>query len=165
MELGGSDRAGGRAEAVIEALRLQPHPEGGWYREIHRSSVRVQPDDGRGERSAMTTIYFLLAEGETSRWHRMRSDEIWHLYEGGPLELLIAPPDLTRTERLVLGPALADGRPACTVPAGWWQTARPLGAYVLAGCTVGPGFEFEDFTLVDDEPAAAAVLRRLGGTG
>ena len=150
-----------RVDALIRDLSLAPHPEGGWYREIFRSTATVRPPDGRGDRSALTTIFFLLPSGEISRWHRVRSDEVWHLYEGGPLELTVAPPDLGRLDRIVLSAALDGDGPVHTVPAGWWQTARPLGDYALTGCTVGPGFDFADFTFLDDDPDAAARLRRL----
>jgi uncharacterized protein len=77
-----------RAAELITTLGLQPHPEGGFYRQIFRSAVQVNPMDPRGPRAALTTIYFLLPEGTFSRWHQVASDEVWHLYEGGPLELL-----------------------------------------------------------------------------
>ena len=77
-----------RAAELITRLQLEPHPEGGYYREIFRSSGLVSPADGRGPRAALTTIYFLLPAGIVSRWHRVASDEVWHLYEGGPLEVL-----------------------------------------------------------------------------
>lgn len=150
-----------RAAALIDQLRLEPHPEGGFFRQIYKSSSRVQPADDRPERAALTTIYFLLAEGMHSRWHRVRSDEVWHLYEGGPLELLQAAPDASAVERIVLGPAATTSGPVHVVPAGWWQAARPLSAYVLVGCTVGPGFEFADFSFLRDEPESLARLRRI----
>ena len=123
----------------------------------------------RPPRSALTTIFFLLAAGEQSRWHQVTSDEVWHHYEGEGLELLVAPPTMDRVARLVLGPVSATQRPVYTVPAHWWQAARPLGAYALAGCTVGPGFDFADFRFLRDDaalsqrllaidPAAAALL-------
>jgi predicted cupin superfamily sugar epimerase len=149
-----------RARDLIDGLRLQPHPEGGHYREIHRSTHRVTPPDGRALRAASTGIYFLLAAGEVSRWHRVQSDETWHHYEGAPLELLIATPDGREVRRAVLGRALECDGPACTVPADHWQAARPTGAYALVGCTVAPGFEFADFAFLRDEPDAARVLLR-----
>jgi predicted cupin superfamily sugar epimerase len=109
----------------------------------------------------MTSIYYLLEEGEFGRWHRVRSDEVWHLYEGGPLELLVAPPDLSVVEHRVLDVAGPDAAPVSVVAADWWQAARPLGDYVLAGCTVAPGFEFEDFAFLSDEPLAMERFNRL----
>ena len=77
-----------RAAELIAQLSLQPHPEGGYYREVFRSAGVVTPADGRGARAALTTIYFLLPAGAASRWHRVTSDEVWHFYEGDPIELL-----------------------------------------------------------------------------
>ncbi len=148
-----------RAAELIATLGLRPHPEGGHYGEVFRSTVRVRPSDRDVERVALTTIYFLLTAGQHSRWHRVVSDEVWHFYEGDPLELLRldAGGDLVRRTRL--GPAGSDTRPVAVVPGGSWQAARPLGAYTLVGCTVGPGFEFADFTLLADVPEDAARLR------
>jgi predicted cupin superfamily sugar epimerase len=147
-----------RAQFLIAKLKLQPHPEGGFYREIHRSSLRVQPQDARPLRSAMTTIYFLLAGDAHSRWHCVTSDEVWHLYEGGPLELRIADPQLHRTEVIHLQSVSASNGPVAVVSAGHWQSARPMGDYALVGCTVGPGFEFSDFILLRDSPTLAKRL-------
>jgi len=146
-----------RATWLIGQLALAPHPEGGYYRETWRSSMRVAAS-GRPERSALTTIYFLLAAGSFSAWHRVQSDEVWHWYEGEALELLLAAPDFREVRTVRLGPVAADVAPVATVPAGWWQAARPLGAYTLCGCTVAPGFEFEDFSFLRDEPGASALL-------
>ncbi|MDF1506088.1 cupin domain-containing protein [Roseisolibacter sp. H3M3-2] len=151
-----------RAAALIATLDLRPHPEGGHYRELFRSDARVATDDGRGARAALTTIYFLLAAGAVSRWHRVASDEVWHLYEGGPLELLELDADARTLARHRLAP-VADGDGAgavvLTVPAGRWQAARPLGDYALVGCTVGPGFDFADFAMLADDAAAAPAVR------
>ena len=146
-----------RASELIRTLDLQPHPEGGFYRETWRSASRIR-QSGRPERSALTTIYFLLAEGTFSAWHRVLADEIWHLYEGGPLELLVAAPDFSTLTRHRLGQLQGDERPVVTVATGWWQAARPLGGYALCGCTVAPGFEFEDFMFLRDDPAARASM-------
>jgi predicted cupin superfamily sugar epimerase len=87
------------------------------------------------------------------------ADEVWHFYEGDPLELAIANPDATEIKVVRLGPLTAQGEPVRVVPAGCWQAARSLGAYTLAGCTVGPGFDFADFVLLRDLGAAEATLR------
>ena len=150
-----------RARTLIDELGLQPHPEGGYFREIFRSAATVQPADARSVRSALTTIYFLLPAGAHSRWHRVTSDEVWHLYEGGPLELLVTDPQAQRLQRIVLQPASKDAGPVCTVPAGYWQAARALGDYALAGCTVGPGFEFQDFSFLRDHSALVEALRAI----
>jgi uncharacterized protein len=132
-----------RAQELIETLALAAHPEGGWYRQVFRSEERVTRLHDRADRSALTTIYFLLVEGTYSAWHRVLSDEAWHFYEGDPLELLTRPDPGAPPESTVLD---ATHR-VHVVRARDWQAARPLGAYTLAGCTVGPGFEFGDFEL------------------
>jgi predicted cupin superfamily sugar epimerase len=148
-----------RAQDLIAALGLIPHPEGGYYGELYRSGLSVAPADGRGQRSALTTIYYLLPGGAVSRWHRVQSDEVWHFYQGSALDLWMAPSDGGPASRHRLGPIDGEQRPAHTVPAGWWQAARSTGAYTLVGCTVGPGFDFRDFVLAGDDPAAAEALR------
>jgi hypothetical protein len=142
-----------RASELIATLQLQRHPEGGWYRETWRSPLQVRRERDGSSRSALTSIFFLLAAGEISRWHRVAgADEAWHHYEGAPLELLSFAPDGAQPTRTRLG---AD--PAArlhVVPADWWQAARPLGDFTLVGCTVGPGFEFGDFTMLRALPAS-----------
>lgn len=133
-----------RARQLIDTLGLTPHPEGGWYRQIFKSDERVTRLSDGAERSALTTIYFLLVEGTFSAWHRVKSDEAWHFYEGDAIEVLTrvdenTAPLITRLD--------AEHR-MHVVRAGEWQAARTLGAYTLVGCTVGPGFEFEDFEMV-----------------
>jgi uncharacterized protein len=152
--------AGPRVAELIGLLALAPHPEGGHYAEIHRSAQSVTR--GAITRSAVTSIYFLLARGQHSRWHVVASDEVWHHYEGAPLELLTFDPASGSAARAVLGPVHASGaRPVHTVPAHWWQAARSLGAFTLAGCTVAPGFEFADFRFVADLPGHERQLGRL----
>lgn len=128
------------AVEVIAMLELTPHPEGGHYRETFRDPREV---DGR---SVGTAIYFLLAEGEQSHWHQVDAAELWHFYEGAPLELEIAANGMRRT--VVLGSDLSAGqRPQGVVPTGAWQAARTLGAWTLVGCTVAPGFDFAGFEM------------------
>jgi uncharacterized protein len=146
-----------RAADLITRLQLEPHPEGGYFREIFRSAGLVAPADGRGPRAALTTIYFLLPAGIVSRWHRVTSDEVWHLYEGGPLEVLTVDPLCSTFSRHKLEPRA----PVCTVAAAHWQAARTLGDYALTGCTVGPGFDFADFAILADDAATAARLLAL----
>lgn len=149
-----------RATELIAALGLEPHPEGGYYRQIFRSDSTVQLVDGRLSRRALTTIYFLLTADDVSRWHRVRSDEVWHHYEGAALELLTTDNHFERVRHAVLGPYGVELQPVHVVAAGEWQAARSLGAYTLVGCTVGPGFEFADFQLLRDLPAETARLQR-----
>ncbi|MFL6589611.1 MAG: cupin domain-containing protein [Chthoniobacterales bacterium] len=150
----------GRAKELISELSLEPHPEGGHFREIFRSSSQVQPLDERPARSALTTIYFLLTSGQHSRWHRVASDEAWHFYEGDPLELYWIGPNDEIHEELLTGVS-SEGRPVCVVPAGCWQAAKPRGEYSLVGCTVGPGFEFEDFEMLSGGSAEFAHITSL----
>lgn len=149
-----------RVAELIRTLSLRPHPEGGHYGEVYRSASVVTPADRDVTRPALTTIYFLLGPGERSRWHRVLSDEVWHHYEGGPLELFLLAEPGAGCERRVLAPVGRHDGPVAVVPAGVWQAARPLDAYALVGCTVGPGFDFADFALLADHPALAAELRR-----
>lgn len=136
------------ARQWIARLQLVPHPEGGWYREVHRSSARVS--GASGERTAITTIYYLLERGQCSRWHVVTADEIWHFYAGEPLELLAYDSARRELAPLRLGTSQHDCRFVGVIPAGVWQAARPLGAYALVGCSVGPGFEFADFRFVSE---------------
>lgn len=148
-----------RAARLIRDLNLQPHPEGGHFKEIFRSFRSVQPLDPRPARSALTTIFFLLEQGQTSRWHRVASDEVWHFFEGDPLELFwIA--DEYEVQRRILGEIDNVAMPVHVVPAGRWQAARTTGAYTLAGCTVAPGFEFADFDLMDESGPEWDMLSR-----
>lgn len=149
-----------RAHELIDTLGMRPHPEGGHYVELFRSGHRVQVLDRSVERAALTTIYFLLAAGELSRWHRVMSDEVWHYHEGDPIDLLLF--DHRGLRRLLLGPVASGTRPTIVVPAGAWQAAQTAGDYTLVACTVGPGFEFSDFSLVVDQPDIAARIANAG---
>ena len=147
-----------RAADLIETLGLQPHPEGGWYREVYRSTDAVTRDGA--VRDALTSIYYLLAAGQISRWHVVALDEVWHFHQGEPLELLTCNPRDGRVEVLKLGTVATDGaRPQHVVPRGVWQAARPTGAYALVGCTVAPGFDFADFQFLADLPNADEIFR------
>jgi uncharacterized protein len=127
---------------IIRTLNLKPHPEGGHYAETHRIPA------AEGERSAGTAIYYLLAAGERSHWHKVDATEIWHFYAGDPLELSLAGSDSDKPVSHVLGPELAAGqKPQVVAPPQHWQAARSLGAWTLVGCTVSPGFEFSGFTM------------------
>ena len=148
-----------RAQQLIHELQLEPHPEGGFYRELYRSTNKVQPQDARTARAAMTTIYFLLAAPAFSRWHAVASDELWHLYEGGPLELRISDPHVNAVHATRLDRVTDATRPVAIVPANHWQAARVLGDYALIGATVAPGFEFADFTFLASQRELAAKLR------
>ena len=125
------------ADSLIAALKLAPHPEGGYYGETFRDG------EGRGHSSA---IHFLLKAGQVSWWHRVDAAEVWHFYRGAPLVLSIAKGGVVKTH--VLGPGIEQGEmPQVVVPAGAWQMAKSLGDYTLVGCTVAPGFDFAGFEL------------------
>jgi predicted cupin superfamily sugar epimerase len=152
-----------RAQSLIADLDLQPHPEGGYYREIFRSESRVQPEDDRTERSALTAIYFLLVAGQHSGWHQVLSDEIWSHLEGDALELLCFDATNSQASTIALGRFSASAAtPIHVVPAGVWQAARPLGEYALLGCYVGPGFDFSDFRMAKDDAEMRRVIAQQG---
>jgi uncharacterized protein len=131
------------AAEVMRLLDLKPHPEGGHYRQTFRDRRTVD-----GARAASTAIYFLLARGEGSHWHKVDAVEVWHYHAGAPLKLEIAADAKGPIERLTLGADLAAGeRPQAIVPAHAWQAAQSLGEWTLVGCTVAPGFEFSTFEL------------------
>jgi uncharacterized protein len=152
---------------LARELGLEPHPEGGWFRETWRSAMTFAPEGYEGPRSVATAIYFLLHPGERSRWHVVRSDELWFWHSGGPLTLRLggrdqAPadagaggpsgptaPPLTAAVDLLLGPdVLAGQQPQALVPGGVWQCAAPaVDEPVLVSCVVAPGFDFADFSL------------------
>jgi predicted cupin superfamily sugar epimerase len=149
------DPSGGEPMTVrpplAERLDLAPHPEGGWFRETWRSPVSFAPEGYDGPRSAATAIYFLLHPGERSRWHVVRSDELWFWHSGGPLELRLGGTgeEPTTGEVVLLGDDVSAGQqPQARVPGGVWQSAAPAGpAPVLVSCVVAPGFDFADFRL------------------
>jgi uncharacterized protein len=156
-----------RATELIAHLQLQPHPEGGWYREVFRSAATVQSADGRPPRAALTTIDFLLSQGQFSAWHRVRSDEVWHLLEGEGLTLWLLPPNHSAhggnsvPQQVQLGPASQRRH---VVPAGWWQAAEPTGELAYVGATVAPGFVFEDFAFGRDDPHLCQALAQHAPT-
>ncbi|MDP3415301.1 cupin domain-containing protein [Falsiroseomonas sp.] len=137
------DDPGLGAEAVIAALRLAPHPEGGHYREVWRD----QPEGGG--RGAGTAIHFLLEAGARSHWHRVDAAECWFWQGGGPLLLALSRDGSVVDQQILLGPAPGEGQALMgLVPAGWWQAAWPVGdRWSLVSCTVSPAFRFEGFEL------------------
>lgn len=140
------------AEDLIEILQLTPHPEGGAFRETYRSTISAKTEP---ERSVCTAIYFLLRQNESSEWHRVKSDELYHFYGGGPLELSLISPAGERS-KVVLGMNFAKGeRPQILVPSDYWQSAKTLGTFTLIGCTVSPGFDFADFEISNAEKLTA----------
>lgn len=141
------------AQSIIDALGLQPHPEGGYYAETFR-------DGEGGARAHSTAIYFLLEADQVSAWHRVKdAAEVWHYYAGAALELAVAP-DGAPAKRYTLGADLLRGeRPQYVVPAGAWQSARSLGAWTLVGCTVAPGFTFDAFEMAPEDWAPPGAMQ------
>ncbi|VWX52800.1 cupin domain-containing protein [Novosphingobium sp. 9U] len=133
---------GDTAQAIIARLDLQPHPEGGWYRQTWRG------EDGRDGRASGTAIHFLLEAHQRSHWHKVDAAEIWLWHAGAPITLSIAPGDDGPVAEHRLGPdVLAGEAPQVLVPVGHWQAAAPLGGWALVSCVVVPGFSFNGFEL------------------
>lgn len=142
------------AREIVAAYRLTRHPEGGWFREVHRSALPLDRIPGYpGSRPAFTAIYFLVDRDDFSAFHRLRSEEAWIHLAGDPLELVVLEEEV---RRIRLGPAAQSGEPLAVVPAGALQAARPLGEWTLAACFVAPGFDFADFSM----PSRDELLRR-----
>ncbi|WP_444455654.1 cupin domain-containing protein [Rhodobacter capsulatus] len=146
----------GEADRIIAKLGLEPHPEGGWYRQTW--VAEAEP----GARPVGTAILFLLKAGEASHWHRVDAAEIWHYHAGAALELRIAATEAGPVTRLRLGPDVLGAEVVQgIVPIDHWQAARTLGDWTLVGCTVSPGFRFEGFEMaapgfeIDDLPPSA----------
>ena len=127
------------AQDIIDRLKLEPHPEGGFYRQTWRAE-----NEGR---AVGTCIYFLLKDGGHSHWHKVDATEIWLYHAGAPLVLSLSASDDGPATDHLLSPDLTVGEPQLIVPEGHWQAARTTGEYTLVSCTVSPGFEFEGFTL------------------
>ncbi|MEL7462641.1 MAG: cupin domain-containing protein [Pseudomonadota bacterium] len=143
------------ARDIIETLGLEPHPEGGWYRETWRAEA------AEGERAVGTAIYYLLEAEQFSHWHRVDAAEVWLWHAGAPLALTLSP-DGHDAEAKILGPELAQGqRPQVVIPPNWWQTAASLGRFTLVSCTVSPGFEFSGFEMA---PPDWRPTPRAGGS-
>jgi len=139
----------------MKPIDLREHPEGGRFREVFRSAKRISTKDGTS-RSALTHIYFSLNPGEVSRFHKVTSDEVWNLYQGSGLNLYTWDGTDSQLQCLTLS---ASNNCFChVIPAGIWQAAEPLSDTVLVGCSVAPGFEFSDFTLIDPNSEEAKLL-------
>jgi len=140
-----------RPKQIVENLDLLPHPEGGYYKETYRSTVSAEFDGFSGRRDVATGIYYLLEKGDFSALHRIKSDETWHFYSGDALELFEITPDGKLIETRI-GNNLEKGEvPQYTVNAGNWFGSRSGGEYSLVGCTVYPGFDFQDFEMGERE--------------
>lgn len=157
------------ARTIIRELGLEPHLEGGWYRETFRSEAVLPGGGADSSRNLSTAIYFLLTAGNASRMHRIAHEELFHFYLGDPVEMLQLRPG-GRSARLILGTDLLAGqRPQAVVPAGVWQGSALVegGNWALLGTTVAPGFDFEDFQIADRQellagwPDEAEAIERL----
>ena len=160
------------AQHWIERLDLQPHPEGGWYRQTYRASLTLPHaalPGFAGDRAASTAIYFLLAGDQFSALHRLRSDEVWHFYAGSGLIVHVIDPGGTYSVLLLGNDAASGEQFQAVVPAGCWfgSSLRHPNSYALVGCTVAPGFDFADFEmakraeLIAHYPQHRAVIERL----
>jgi len=152
-----------QAADIVRELGLQPHPEGGYFRETYRAAETLSAAglDRRygGARATSTAIYYLLEAGQRSALHRLKSDEIFHFYAGDPLTLVEIAPDGRLTET-VLGVDFSAGvMPQHVIPAGAWFGAVPTGRFSLVGCTVAPGFDFADFELAERAALQASFPR------
>ncbi|WP_186757236.1 cupin domain-containing protein [Echinicola salinicaeni] len=151
-----------KIQQIIEKLGLEPHPEGGYFKEVYRSKGEI--DQGSlsegftGKRNYSTSIYFMLTSDTFSAFHRIKQDEIWHFYMGAPIRLhSISPAGIHRD--YIIGTDLVNGHiPQLVVPAGDWFAAKVVekNAFALVGCTVSPGFDFRDFELAEREKLAEA---------
>ncbi|MCD2259977.1 cupin domain-containing protein [Psychroserpens luteolus] len=162
-----------KIQQIIKQLELQPHPEGGYFKETYRSSGEIKNDslgdNYNGQRNYSTCIYFLLTSDNFSALHRIKQDEIWHFYDGSPIRLHVISESGIHTEHLI-GKDLNKGEvPQYIVPGGCWFAAEVIdkNAYSLVGCTVSPGFSFEDFELKSRTelmalfPDKATIITRL----
>lgn len=150
-----------RAKKLIELFQLSKHPEGGFFREVYRSEKKGKIDSYGNERNWMTGIYFLLNENDISRFHRIKHDEIWHFYEGAPVTLTEIDPNTLDINVVTIGqPGPLLTYTHC-VKGNTWQSAYSHNPYSLIGCTVGPGFEFEDFEMMTHcKEVKAAVVSK-----
>ncbi|MFN8244655.1 MAG: cupin domain-containing protein [Ferruginibacter sp.] len=159
--------------SLIEFFNLQPHPEGGWFKETYRSNEEIQlgalPARFGGNRVFSTAIYYLLEQGNFSAFHRIKSDECWHFYAGGPLQIYTLDPTGVMSIT-TLGTAIEQGQVfQHTVPANCWFASRPApgSAFCFAGCTVAPGFDFADFEMAEKQrllsrfPEQQALIHEL----
>ncbi len=161
------------AEYWIKKLGMIEHPEGGYFKEVYKAKERIEedalPDRFTGPRAFSTSIYFLLTGSNVSKFHRIKSDELWHFYHGSPITLHVLHQDGSY-EQVHLGPDLEAGQEfQCVVPSGSWfgATVDQLDTYSLLGCTVAPGFDYDDFEMAEKEalleqyPEQSAIIEKL----
>lgn len=150
------------AQQIIDELGLQAHPEGGFYKEVYRSDSNVHSMTVAAQRSALTCIYFLLIKGQCSRFHQVRHDEVWNFYLGDPLKLIDIDIDTdvnnTDAQEIILGNYDKHIISQYVIKAHHWQAAEPMGEYALVGCSVAPGFDFNDFSFLS--PTQTATMQQ-----
>lgn len=146
------------AQRVVDLLDLEPHPEGGAFRETYRSELKCENANGE-ERNVGTAIYFLVEGGQVTKWHRVLNDEVWHYYSGETVVLELISPDGEFTRHRVGNRLEKDEVPQVVIPAHTWQRAYTTGHYTLVGCTVTPGFEFDDYEEIEKEDLAEKFPR------
>lgn len=142
-----------RAQEVVDQLNLEPHPEGGAFREIYRSDLTCENTRGE-ERNVCTAIYFLVEGGNVTKWHKVLNDEVWHYYKGETLVLELISPEGILSRHRIGNRIEKDEVPQLVIPAHTWQRAYTTGDYTLVGCTVSPGFDFEDYEEISKEELA-----------
>lgn len=157
-----------RIEQLIELYHLTPHPEGGYYSEQFRSDLALISPVNQANRSALTHIYFLLTQGQYSRWHKVLHDEIWNVYEGAPLRILEF--DGKQLSDNLIGSTIVDSASVAgdntirhyykVIHGGHYQAAESTGAYTFIGCSVAPGFDFADFSYIEDEFTKTDISER-----
>ena len=140
-------------QQIIDELGLQPHPEGGFYKEVYRSDSNVHSTTVAAQRSALTCIYFLLIKGQYSRFHQVKHDEVWNFYLGDPLKLIDV--NGNTAQEIILGNYDHQIISQYIIKADHWQAAEPIGKYALVGCSVAPGFDFNDFSFLNEAQQVA----------
>jgi predicted cupin superfamily sugar epimerase len=162
-----------KAKDIIQQLNLQPHPEGGYFRETYRSSGEIPAQalssDYQGNRNYSTAIYFLLTSEKFSAFHRIKQDEIWHFYDGSPVRIHMISEDGKYSSVVVGRDLSADQVPQYVVEGGVWFAAEVVenNTFSFVGCTVSPGFDFQDFEmpsrqeLVEMYPDLEAVIKKF----
>lgn len=142
-------------QQLIEKYGLVPHPEGGYYKEIYRSGQKIHSPYANKDRNTVTHIYFLLVQGQISRFHKVLHDEIWNFYEGSPLKLITFDGNDIEEEEIGSGCNSYN----YIVKGGLYQAAETTGEYTLVGCSVAPGFDFKDFTFLSDDLESMNILK------
>ncbi len=149
-----------RIDTIIKTLGMKPHPEGGYYVQMYQSSTILSSPINGKTRHGLTHIYFLLTKGQISRWHKVLHDEIWNIYEGAPLRLLQFDGECVEEKHLVSSSGdvtVSDINYFGIIPGGYFQAAESMGEYTLVGCSVAPGFSFEDFSYIENKDVLAQI--------